>query len=312
MECGRCVIFFRDIQNDLTCAGDAAPDDDRFRIHHCRDHGKRLTESLSERVHHGNREFIALLRLIEDLLRGEPAVILQGGCLLVLRKLLPCYAHDSACRSVLLKASLLAAVAGIRLVIGDLHVTDLSACAMGARKDLPVQNNSAADTGSERDEDHVLKALSAALPLLAECRDIRVVPDLHLHAVKKPRQRGSHVDDAPVKIDRLVDNTVLQNRAWHADAEAFDLICRDLLLFQLLPDRSGNVLQNVAPVVLGSGRDLPAFYEFFLLRIKKAVLDRCAAYIDSECILLHHLSSLQYSSFFSQKTVSRSAPRHRG
>ena len=174
-------------------------------------------------------------------------------------------------------------------------MSDLAACAVGARKNPSVDDNAAADTGSERHHHHIVKALAASLPLLTECCHIGVISDLNLHAPQKSRQRGGNVGNAPVKIDRLVDHTVRENRSRNADAKTDNILLIQLLLFHLRLHRGRNVLQNISAVVLGSGRNLPALHQLFLLRIKKAVLDRCTAYINSKCISVRHFLFLSCS-----------------
>ena len=79
-------------------------------------------------------------------------------------------------------------------------MSDLAACAVRSFKDLSANNDSAADTGSESNHDHVLLAFAAAFPLLAESCDICVITCTDFH-IKELAEFILYVRLTPVKVD---------------------------------------------------------------------------------------------------------------
>mgnify|MGYP000246039083 CR=1 FL=1 len=83
------------------------------------------------------------------------------------------------------QSPLAAAVARLCFTFHHMDVADLAANALFTGPDLFIQNNTAADAGSECHHNEVFIAFSAALPHLAESRDIRVISAFDRHSIQQ-------------------------------------------------------------------------------------------------------------------------------
>ena len=101
-------------------------------------------------------------------------------------------------------------------------MADLCAGAVGAVEQTALHNDAAADTGTQGGEDHVLTALSAALPEFAHGSHVGVVAGLHGETGEGSQFLGD-VKHAPAQVDALVHHV----QAW----AAFKLFDSCVLLF---------------------------------------------------------------------------------
>ena len=157
---------------------------------------------------------------------------------------------------------------------------------MGACKDLAAQNDTAAYAGSQRDHDNIGMALAAAVPLLAECRDVCVIADFHRHAAQKRRELPLDIKNAPAEIDALVDDTVSKNRTGNADTDAFEIIEREILLIELLGDRARDIRKDHLAVAFLARGNLPVIKKLSFCS-EKTDLYGCPADVNTKCIWLH-------------------------
>ena len=168
-------------------------------------------------------------------------------------------------------------------------MADLSARAVEAGEDLSVNDDAAAYTCAKRDDDHAREALTAALPILAECCDIGIVANLNADTTQHLREVVLHIHDAPAEIYADVHDAAFQNRSGDIDTDAENFLFADLLLRCLILDGLRDIRQDAAAVVLGPRRNLPFLKEFSLC-IKKAALHCSAAHINTKRVLrLTHL-----------------------
>ncbi len=185
---------------------------------------------------------------------------------------------------------MVAAAARIRLIVLDVDVTDLPACAGRSCHHLSVDDDAAADTCAERGEHHVGTALSAAAPHLAERRHIRVISGFHRH-LQHPAERLVDVDHAPAEIDCLMYDAIIVHRSRNTDPDSCDFLLRDVLLRRLIEDRLCDIGENLAAVLLFSGRYLPLL-EHVPLRVEQSDLYRCSTQVHTKTILAHFSHSL--------------------
>ena len=107
---------------------------------------------------------------------------------------------------------------------------------MRAFQDFSADDDPAADTGAQRDHDHIFKALAASAPLLAQSRHIGIVPDKDPGPVQEAGQLLADVDHAPAQVDTAVDDTFPEDRTGHADTDPFHLVHSHTVGTELFPD----------------------------------------------------------------------------
>ena len=156
---------------------------------------------------------------------------------------------------------------------------------MCAGVDFSVDNDSASDSGPQCDHHDIHVTFSAAVPLLAESRNIGIVADFHFHSVKKIHEFLFDIDNAPVEVDASVYRSVAQDRTRNTYAHALDVIQRSTLVRQLSFDRIRDIRQNRFPVIFCSGRDFPLVHQS-TVRLEKTTFDSRPSDIDSKCIRL--------------------------
>ncbi len=91
---------------------------------------------------------------------------------------------------------------------------------MRAVHDLPVDDEAPADAGSKCYHQHALKSAAAAFPLLSKRRRIRVVDGFHFNASQHAGKLLRYIDNAPAEIDAVINNSAVQNRSRHIDADS--------------------------------------------------------------------------------------------
>ena len=265
-------------------AGNAAADHDGFGV---ADRAARREEK-AERVVHGlERRFRRSIpggRAVEHRLRRQLVHVAHRAHRIGVRvEILLCNADDAGRRGVLLHAAVPAAGAGLRLVPVDDHVAELAARAVRAGDQLAVRDHGAAHARAERDEQHILAALAAAHPILAERRDVGVVRAFNREP-GDPRQRLAHVENAPAEVDAAVHRAVRRDGAGDARADAEHIRTVDTAPRHAVFDSRGDVAQHRFPLVLDHRRDLP-FFEKRAIRLEQAELHGRAADVRAEYIL---------------------------
>ena len=76
-------------------------------------------------------------------------------------------------------------------------MADLTGSSVGARDDLTAEDDSATDTCSEGDHDDIVMSLAAAVPLLAQSRDVGVISYFYGNAAQKRSEFLADVHFAP-------------------------------------------------------------------------------------------------------------------
>ena len=100
--------------------------------------------------------------------------------------------HERSRRSVLLKTAAAATAAGDP-ADGNDHMARLAAGAVETFKDLPADDDAAAHTRPERDEDTVLVAFAGTKFRFAERGRVRIVGDIHGYAQLDGKIRPSGI-----------------------------------------------------------------------------------------------------------------------
>lgn len=108
-------------------------------------------------------------------------------------------------------------------------------------EDMPVHDEAAADTRTQRHHDHVLKAFAAALPGLAQSGHVGVVAGLH-RQTRALAQFFMDIEPAPAQIHAAVDHALGGDGAGNADADAQHVLLVDAVGVQPLEAGFGNVI----------------------------------------------------------------------
>ena len=161
-------------------------------------------------------------------------------------------------------------------------MADLRAGAVGAVEQFPLHHDAAAHAGAQRDEDHVVTALSAALPEFAQRRHVGVVARLYGKAGQLSQLLGN-VEHIPAQIDAPVHHALGVDRAGNADAETQDIGIRDFAPGEKRPDGRRDIRQDPDAVIRRIRGDFPVFQHFSGF-IKIGDLDGGAAEIDAKSV----------------------------
>ena len=86
-------------------------------------------------------------------------------------------------------------------------MADLRAGAVGAVKEIAFHHDAAAHAGAKGDKDHVVAALTAALPEFTQGGHVGVVARLHREACEGGQGVGD-IEHTPAQVDAFVDNTL--------------------------------------------------------------------------------------------------------
>ena len=161
-------------------------------------------------------------------------------------------------------------------------MADLRAGAVGAVEQIPLYHDAAAHAGTEGDEHHVVAALTAALPELAQSGYVGVIARLHGEAGEGGQGFGD-IEHAPAQIDALIHNALGVDGTGDTDAEAQNVAVGDVMLCQIALDGRGDVRQDLAAAVCGDGGDFP-LVKHFAGFIEISNLDGGAAQIDAKAV----------------------------
>ena len=162
------------------------------------------------------------------------------------------------------------------------QVADLRTGAVSAVKKVPIHDDAAAHAGAQGHEEHIVAALAAALPVFAQSRHVGIVARLH-RETGEPRQILGDVEHAPAQVYAAVHNALAVDCAGHADADAQNVGCGNLMGSQILLDGSGDVRQNLIAAVCGDGGNLP-LVEHGAVFVKIGDLDGGAAQINAKAV----------------------------
>ena len=216
-----------------------------------------------------------------------------GWCVTFLQTMLG-ITHQTGSRACQLQAVIFAAVAGVRAIGQHRNMSDFSCAAQNAGNNFAILNDTAADTGSQRQQNQALIAAACTLPLFAQCRNVCVIGGIYRQICEGSQLLGN-IHNSPAQIDTAIDRAILQNRTRHADANTGNICMLDLMLLLCSLNCSGNITQNIDTTVFRSGFDFPFVQPAGGLVIQ-AKLYRCAAHINAKIILLHHPSPLSVES----------------
>ena len=147
---------------------------------------------------------------------------------------------------------------------------------------FPLHHDAAAHAGAQRDEDHVVTALSAALPEFAQRRHVGVVARLYGEAGQLGQLLGD-VEHIPAQIDTPVHHALCVDGTGDTDAETQNVGIRDFPFGQKGPDRRRDIRQYPDAVFRRIGGNFP-FFQHFSGFIKIGDLDGGAAEIDAKSV----------------------------
>ena len=168
-------------------------------------------------------------------------------------------------------------------------MADLAARSVSAFDHMSVDDNAAADAGSERNHDDIFPAFRAAFPHLAEGCDIGVISSLDGNAGNLTEFAGN-IRRPPVKV-YCIGNLVVMYRARYADTGPCHFGFIDISLCHLCQDCLADIRKDTGSVVIRMCTDFP-FFKKSAIRLKQTAFNGSAADIDAETILLHYDSSL--------------------
>ena len=192
-----------------------------------------------------------------------------------------------------------------------MHMPDLPACSARAGQDPAVNDNAAADAGSQRHHNEIPAALSAAHPHLTQSGHIGVI-SRHDGHVQQIFQRVLNAEGSPAKINRPVNHPFAVYRARGSDAHSHNGILVDP--FHLFPDTVRNIGKNMGTFILGPRGNLP-LVKYVSLCVKQSKLYGRSTHIHSKYVFLHHcspcsifISFFRKYSFFEKRNPSRPLP----
>ena len=197
---------------------DAAADDHHFRVDHAAYVAKEHTHIIIDLIQNGRSGGIPGLGCIENILAGHVFNGAQRGGGVTGVKIVFAQTDNAGGRAVLLNTAVLTAVAGDGFVGVYYQVADFRAGAMSAMEKLALYHNAAAHTGAQGDEHHVLAALAAAFPELAQSGYVGIVACLHRKTGALGQSLGN-VEYPPAQVDAFVDHALGVYRAGNTDAQ---------------------------------------------------------------------------------------------
>ena len=282
------------VEEDITGTGDTAAHHKHLGVGGGGNGGQRHAQGVGHLVHLTGGQCIACTGGIKDILGGKVGAAQGAGGVRVLVQQLLHTADHAGGTGILLQTAVLAAAADRRLVGVDGDVADLAACTVCTFDDPAVDDDTAADTGAQRDHHRAAAALGTAHPDLAQRGHVGIVAHQHLDAIQQAGQLDGDVPLTPaaeVGADNGHDAAV-QHRAGHTDPHALHLLGSDAVFLHLVLHGLGQVPKDVFTCIGGVGGHLPLFQQS-ARRGEQAHLGRGAAQVDAECVLFHiHLPLL--------------------
>ena len=270
------------VNQHLTRLADAAADDHHLRVNGGADVAQELTHVGVILIENHERFLVPGLTRVEDILAGQVFKRPQGAGGVGAVQMALGQTDDAGGGAVLLHAAPLSTVAGDSLVPVQDEVADLRAGAVGAVEQFPLHHDAAAHAGAQRDEDHVVTALAAALPEFAQRRHVGVVARLYGEAGQLGELLGN-VEHIPAQIDAPVHHALGVDGAGNADAETQDIGIRDFAPGEKRPDGRRDIRQDPDAVIRRIRGDFPVFQHFSGF-IKIGDLDGGAAEINAESV----------------------------
>ena len=176
-------------------------------------------------------------------------------------------------------------------------MTDLTAGTGGAVDRLTVNDNAAANTGTQGNQHHGLIALAAALPAFAQGSHSCVVTSNNSHTQQR-LQSFLHAEMTPAQVIAAGHDALVVDGTGNADTHAQDVLPADVIFFHVLQNSRSNIRQDVLAFLCGIGGDFPLMKHCTGL-IKVGQLDGSTAQVNTETIFhVHNLQSfsiMQYS-----------------
>ena len=195
------------------------------------------------------------------------------------------HTHNSGCRRILLQTAVLSAVALLLLVCIHCNMTNLTTGSVESGYDFSVDNNAAADSGSQRYHDDISAAFCRTLPHLAECRHVCIISCLHLQSGQISKF-FFYIYNTPADVHAAVYHTVIFYRSRHTDTDSLHIVPGNSLFRQLSINRLRHIRQNRCSAVILVRLDLP-FVNEPSIRLKKSDLAGRSPYVNSKCIFFH-------------------------
>ena len=270
------------VDQHLSRLADAAADDHHLRVNGGAYVAKELAHVGVIPVENDECFLVPGLACVEDVLAGQVFKRAQGAGRVGAVQMALGQTDDAGGGAVLLHAAPLSAVAGDSLVPVQDEVADLRAGAVGAVEQFPLHHDAAAHAGAQRDEDHVVTALSAALPEFAQRRHVGVVARLYGEAGQLGQLLGD-VEHIPAQIDTPVHHALCVDGTGDTDAETQNVGIRDFPFGQKGPDGRRDIRQYPDAVFRRIGGNFP-FFQHFSGFIKIGDLDGGAAEIDAKSV----------------------------
>ena len=164
-----------------------------------------------------------------------------------------------------------------------MDMADLTADPLFAGPDLFIQDNAAADAGSQSYHDKVFVAFSASLPHLTESRDVRVISAFYDHTIQQSAELLLWISGLPAEVYTHFAVSVRKNRSRESHSRSGKIRELQTAFLCHSTDRSRNIAQDILSVLLFSCRNLPLLYESSVF-LKDTELHACSADIDSNTL----------------------------
>ena len=170
-----------------------------------------------------------------------------------------------------------------------MDMADLSACTMGSGNDLSVDDDSAADSGSECYHNNIVVAGSAALPHLTESCHIGIISGFYRQTCKL-LQFFLQLYITPVKVYGTDHGTILVDRSRNTNSHTGNGVAGDPFFLNLRIDGSSHIRKDVHAVIFRSCGDLPLIQDVTFYTEKTAFYSS-SSNINTKTIFFHLYSS---------------------
>ena len=161
------------------------------------------------------------------------------------------------------------------------HMASFTACAVGARDDLAVGNDTTANASAHGEHGQALAAFASAVPQLAQSSQVSVIFHLY-HQTSAAGQLGGHVDIPPAQVDTALDLFLVEHRSGDAHACTHKGTVVKLRLYLL--DFLSNPVKHGGRV---TGRGKFALVQQRAFFVHKPQLHGCSANVHAKTHLLH-------------------------
>ena len=173
-------IFLNVIQQHIAGFGNTAADYEDLRVGNIGNQRHRLAQIPAKVLCDLDCYRISCFNRIPYVLCTQ-VVLAHYARTVILCQLTLCHTDNTRCGNIFLQASAVAAITRLRLIIIDMHMSNL-ACGSGCTGNhLTVDDNTAANTSSQGYYNDILIPLCAALPGFAQCCHVSVITSFYRH-----------------------------------------------------------------------------------------------------------------------------------